>query len=44
MLLMIFSSNITFILQDILEGYKQGNGIVCSHCDTEVDLFVHVAL
>ncbi|KAL8125871.1 hypothetical protein AgCh_013249 [Apium graveolens] len=22
--------------KDILEGYKQGNGIVCSHCDTEI--------
>ncbi|KAK1392604.1 Chromodomain-helicase-DNA-binding protein 4 [Heracleum sosnowskyi] len=22
--------------KDILEGYKQGNGIVCGHCDTEI--------
>ncbi|MEI4855986.1 hypothetical protein, partial [Klebsiella pneumoniae] len=22
--------------KEILKGYKQGNGIVCSHCDTEI--------
>lgn len=34
---------INMILQEILKGYKQGNGIVCSHCDTEVTLFMLVS-
>lgn len=35
---------IAMILQEILKGYKRGNGIVCSHCDTEVNLFMLVSL